>query len=252
MDLICALWHAKKRGQKTLSLEGWAGEIGKPSGEVEIYLIEIDGNGVCEINRENLSQITIKCRRMLRDERVRRLAAARQQKQRDSVESRTQSRDRHADVTGIYQKSDIRSQKSEEELREETTLSGSDKPDDMPPPRNLRSEAKEVLEFLNAKTGRHYRPVEATIAMIACRLKGENKETEVSVQTCKSLIAKKVRDWGTNADMQMYLRPATLFNRTKFEQYLGELNLCAVQNATKNSSATAPPVPVAGVLLRSL
>ena len=45
MDLICALWHAPKRGQKTLTLEGWAGEVGKPSAEVKLLLIEIDNSG---------------------------------------------------------------------------------------------------------------------------------------------------------------------------------------------------------------
>ena len=37
------------------------------------------------------------------------------------------------------------------------------------------------------------------------------------------VIAKKVREWGADPKMSTYLRPATLFNATKFAQYQGEL-----------------------------
>jgi len=250
MDMLCVLWNAPKRGQRTLSVEEWGRELGCPSPEVSLYITDLKYHQIGKFIEENDGKITIISRRMVRDERIRRLAAKRQQKQRDKPESREESRDRHGDVTGIYQKSDIRSQisesESEEEKKEETTLSGSGNPDAAPPPRNFRVEAREVLEFLNAKTGRHYRPVEATIAMIMARLKGQNHDTEVDVQTCKSLIAKKVREWNTDEKMAKYLRPETLFNRTKFESYLGELNLCAVQNATGPCPTTPPPVRAVG------
>jgi hypothetical protein len=37
------------------------------------------------------------------------------------------------------------------------------------------------------------------------------------------VIAKKCREWLHDEHMNEYLRPATLFNRTKFAQYQGEL-----------------------------
>ena len=77
MNILCTLWRSPKRGHRTLSLEGWANEIGRPSSEIKLLLIEMDSCGICDMNRENDEQITIKSRRMLRDERVRRLAAAR-------------------------------------------------------------------------------------------------------------------------------------------------------------------------------
>lgn len=117
MDILCALWNSPKRGRRTLSLEGWAGEIGKASSEVSLVLHELEACEIGNISRENDTQITIISRRMVRDERIRKLAAKRKQKQRDNSESRSESRESHADVTGIYQKSDIRYQKSE--LREE-------------------------------------------------------------------------------------------------------------------------------------
>lgn len=79
-------------------------------------------------------------------------------------------------------------------------------------------DAKEVISFLNQKTGRNYRPVLVNLDIIASRLK-----EGATLQDCKSVIAKKTREWRGDEKMEPYLRPATLFNRTKFAQYVGEL-----------------------------
>lgn len=119
MDVICALWNAPKRGQKTLTLEGWAGEIGKPEPEVSRYLLDLESNGIGKFIHETDGKLTISSRRMLRDERIRKGAAKRKQNQRDKVESRTSHTVSHGDVTGIYHTSEVILQKSEEERREE-------------------------------------------------------------------------------------------------------------------------------------
>ncbi|MGN6347073.1 MAG: conserved phage C-terminal domain-containing protein [Candidatus Nitrosocosmicus sp.] len=90
-----------------------------------------------------------------------------------------------------------------------------------PPPKNseLRSQAKEVLEFLNSKTGKRFRlDSDVNLKLIMARL----RSGVTTIQCCK-VIAKKTRDWNGDAKMREYLRPATLFGATKFEQYLGEL-----------------------------
>lgn len=110
----------------------------------------------------------------------------------------------------------IREDKTREELK---ALSG--KPDVTPlNPSNLevKKQAIEVLEFLNEKTGKKFRNVDANLNLIVARLK-----SGITVQKCFSVIAKKRRDWIGDEKMAPYLRPATLFNKTKFEQYLGEL-----------------------------
>lgn len=84
--------------------------------------------------------------------------------------------------------------------------------------RDYVAESKEVLAFLNLKTSKQFREVDANLGPIQARLK-----SDVDVQACKTLIARKVRDWSTNADMVKYLRPETLFNKTKFETYLAEV-----------------------------
>jgi len=79
-------------------------------------------------------------------------------------------------------------------------------------------DAKQVLEFLNQKTGRHYEPVKANLQLITARLK-----EGASVDDLRAVVAKKCREWAGDPKMAQYLRPATLFNATKFAQYAGEL-----------------------------
>ncbi len=86
--------------------------------------------------------------------------------------------------------------------------------------KELREDAKKVIEFLNEKTGRNYRPVETNLKLIEARLK-----SGATMQDCKCVIARKARIWASDEKMEPYLRPATLFNATKFEQYLGELGV---------------------------
>lgn len=76
-------------------------------------------------------------------------------------------------------------------------------------------QAIEILDFLNLKTGRSYRPVVENLRFIRARL---NTATPEDI---KGVIARKTREW-LNTEQAKYLRPATLFNATKFEQYLGE------------------------------
>lgn len=98
-------------------------------------------------------------------------------------------------------------------------LSGSP---DIEPQKEKNQEAKEaamrVLAFLNEKTGRAFRAVDANVKPIAARITSGATEGQ-----CRQIIAKKTREWMPNPSMAPYLRPATLFNATKFEQYLGEL-----------------------------
>lgn len=93
--------------------------------------------------------------------------------------------------------------------KESKAMSG--KPDLKPP-------AIEILDFLNLKAHKAYRPTDSNLGFIMARLR-----EGATAGDCKQVIAKKVREWGTDEKMEPYLRPATLFNRTKFDQYVGEL-----------------------------
>ena len=83
---------------------------------------------------------------------------------------------------------------------------------------SLNADTLEILKFLNEKTGRNYKPVKANLEFIKARLKDG-----ATVTTCRQVIARKCRDWLSDPKMSAYLRPATLFNATKFAQYEGEL-----------------------------
>lgn len=97
MDILCALWNSPKRGQRTLPIDGWAGEIGKPVEEVSAVIRELELKEIGKISRESDERITISSPRMMRDGRIQRLALKRKQKQRaESV-----SRSSHAPVTPL-------------------------------------------------------------------------------------------------------------------------------------------------------
>jgi uncharacterized phage protein (TIGR02220 family) len=85
------------------------------------------------------------------------------------------------------------------------------------PLNGFRSQAEVVLAFLNTKTGRTFRPTPSNLALIEARLKAG-----ASIEDCRGVIVRKVRAWATDPKMATYLRPATLFNATKFDQYIGE------------------------------
>jgi uncharacterized phage protein (TIGR02220 family) len=79
-----------------------------------------------------------------------------------------------------------------------------------------REDASEVLAYLNERAGKDYKPVNGNLSFIAARL-----EEGAGVEDCKAVIDRKCREW-KGGDMEQYLRPATLFNATKFAQYQGE------------------------------
>lgn len=91
-----------------------------------------------------------------------------------------------------------------------------------------KTEALQILEFLNGKARKHFRPVAANLKFIEGRL-----AEGVTAQDLKTLIVLKCRDW-LGTDQAKYLRPETLFNPTKCNSYLGEI-------APEDRSCNAPP-----------
>ena len=85
------------------------------------------------------------------------------------------------------------------------------------PKSEVRNQAKRVIEFLNVKAGKAFRPTEANIEPIVARIK-----EGYTIQDLKTVTVRKCREWASDEFMAQYLRPATLFNRVKFNQYIGE------------------------------
>lgn len=91
-------------------------------------------------------------------------------------------------------------------------------------PKTYIDQAADVIAFLNSKTGRRYpakNPRGAPTAnadVVMHRLK-----EGYSMDDCKSVIAKKCREWLHDERMSKYLTPETIFRRSNFERYVGEL-----------------------------
>lgn len=79
-------------------------------------------------------------------------------------------------------------------------------------------QARDIIAYLNQISGKHFREAQANLDLITARLKDG-----ATVQDCMDVIDKKVRQWQGDPKMQQYLRPETLFNRTKFESYVAEV-----------------------------
>ena len=76
---------------------------------------------------------------------------------------------------------------------------------------------KEIVEYLNQKTGKSFKyNTQKTQSCIKARLK-----EGFSADDFKTVINLKTEQWGKDPKMSVYLRPETLFG-TKFEGYLNE------------------------------
>lgn len=75
-----------------------------------------------------------------------------------------------------------------------------------------------VIKYLNQVTGRSYRAVDSNKRHINARIKEGANAADF-----KAVIDRKSAEWLNNPSMEQYLRPATLFNAEKFNNYLGQI-----------------------------
>lgn len=94
------------------------------------------------------------------------------------------------------------------------TLSG--KPDGVGrlKPRGLHPDTELALEYLNMVSKRAFRKVPTNLAIVSARL----SEAGVTLEGVKAMIDRQVTRWSGTTQAE-YLRPETLFNRTKFDSY---------------------------------
>ncbi|HDX5345613.1 TPA: conserved phage C-terminal domain-containing protein, partial [Citrobacter sedlakii] len=83
----------------------------------------------------------------------------------------------------------------------------------------ITDQAKQVLTFLNQKTGSRYQVGKTSLENIRARL-GEGFTTEELTLVVEYMTEK----WGQDFKMSEYLRPTTLFLPTKFPGYLQAAN----------------------------
>lgn len=90
------------------------------------------------------------------------------------------------------------------------------------------ADCRVALHWLNEKSCRRFRETESSLSVIQARL----KEPGVDIEGVKAMIDRQCERWkGTT--MEEYLRPETLFGKTKFDGYYAARNL-PIQTAAEN------------------
>lgn len=119
--------------------------------------------------------------------------------------------------TGPYTQNRIDKNSIEEDSIDKTSIGiEEDSKDDIYSPEKPNF-ASEIIDYLNQKTGTHYRTnVKKTCDLIQARM-----NEGFTVDDFKKVIDNKCDDWLKDERMSAYLRPVTLFG-TKFESYLNE------------------------------
>jgi len=77
---------------------------------------------------------------------------------------------------------------------------------------------KKLLDILVSKSGKKFKPVESNLKFLRGRLKEGHTEEDII-----AVIERKIMEWKDDPSMKQYIRPATLFNAEKFNQYIGEV-----------------------------
>jgi len=95
----------------------------------------------------------------------------------------------------------------------------------------ILSSIKEIILYLNEKTGKAFRATtKETVAFIAARL-GEGR----TLEDFKKVIDIKVQKWANDPKMADFLRPSTLFRPSNFEAYLNERPASQQKSATERT-----------------
>ena len=82
---------------------------------------------------------------------------------------------------------------------------------------STRTPYKEIIDYLNEKTGRNYKhTAKANQRVIKARM-----NEGYTLEEFKTVIDKKYDEWNNDAKMKKFLRPETLFS-TNFDRYLNE------------------------------
>lgn len=74
--------------------------------------------------------------------------------------------------------------------------------------------AEQAIEYLNEKTGRNYRLVESNLKFVRARI-----NEGFTLDDLLAVVDRQCAEW-TGTKWAQYLRPATLFNGEKFNQYI--------------------------------
>jgi len=113
-----------------------------------------------------------------------------------------------------------REEKRREEVKESTTPSGLPPDDAHAVKRKAAVKIGErMVAYLNEKAGTKFKITDVNAELARARVMADGA-TEADI---RAVIDAKVAEWGADPEMRKFLRPATLFARTNFAQYVGQL-----------------------------
>ena len=203
MDLLCAMWWSGTRGVLTGSEEDMC-RFGRCSVSEWRQFVELNARqSFCNLTEAN-KILTVTNRRMVREERAR-----------ESARSRSKRFYNAHSNAGLTRASPSTPSTSSTSTKEEQSIVA------QAPLRTVGNgrleDAKAVLAWLNEKSGKHFRMIDTNLDLIMARL-----NSGIPSGQLRAIVTRKIRQW-KGTDQEEYIRPATLFNKTKCEQYLGEL-----------------------------
>lgn len=100
------------------------------------------------------------------------------------------------------------------------------------PTGRYHKDSRAVLYILNEAVGKHFRETDANLRFISARL----NEPEITIDGVRAMLLRQAAMWkGTpQAD---YLRPETLFNKTKFESYYANRDQAIIRDNERTGVA---------------
>jgi len=99
--------------------------------------------------------------------------------------------------------------------------------------KNNIKEIKLIISYLNKTVGKSFKSDSRnTISLLNARLK------DYSIEEIKRVIKYKSQQWKKDKVMSAYLRPSTLFNCTKFENYVNEIPDSVMVKEKENKNYT--------------
>lgn len=91
-------------------------------------------------------------------------------------------------------------------------------------------DSRTALHILNEASGKHFRETDANLTVISARL----REPEVTIDGVRVMIERQCKRWKDTPQSE-YLRPETLFGKTKFDGYY------AAKDLPINNGSNRPP-----------
>jgi phage replication O-like protein O len=80
-----------------------------------------------------------------------------------------------------------------------------------------KKDSMSILDYLNQKAGKSFKPIDTHLKLIQARLKDG-----FTIEECKRVVDSRVAKWANDPKMREYLRPSTLFAPSHFDSYLND------------------------------